>query len=107
MKNLYTLILLVALGFTQWSCAPSGQRVEGSLTNAQNLQVFLDQVIMGKANSVIGKTDLDANGNFAMDFETPLAPGIYNFRIGAKRVNLFFDGSEKKVTINEQTIPSG
>ncbi len=99
MKNLYTLILFVALIFTQWSCAPSGQTVEGSLTNAQNLQVFLDQVVMGKANSVIGKTDLDANGNFAMNFETPLAPGIYNFRIGAKRVNLFFDGSEKKVTI--------
>ena len=100
MKNLYTLILFLALVFTQWSCAPSGQRVEGTLTNAQNLQVFLDQVIMGKANSVIGKTDLDANGNFAMDFETPLAPGIYNFRIGAKRVNLFFDGTEQRVTIN-------
>lgn len=99
MKNLYTLILLIALVFTQWSCAPSGQRVEGSLTNAQNLQVFLDQVVMGKANSVIGKTDLDANGNFAMDFETPLAPGIYNFRIGAKRVNLFFDGTERTVSI--------
>lgn len=100
MKNLYTLILFIALVFTQWSCAPSGQRVEGSLTNAQNLQVFLDQVVMGQANTVIGKTDLDANGNFAMDFETPLAPGIYNFRIGAKRVNLFFDGTERKVVIN-------
>lgn len=100
MKNLYTLILFVALSFTQWSCAPSGQSVEGSLANAQNLQVFLDQVVMGKANTVIGKTDLDANGNFAMNFETPLTPGIYNFRIGAKRVNLFFDGTERKVVIN-------
>lgn len=99
MKNLYTLLLLIALVATQWSCAPSGQRVEGSLANAQNLQVFLDQVVMGKANSVIGKTDLDANGNFAMDFETPLSPGIYNFRIGAKRVNLFFDGTERQVVI--------
>ncbi|MBX2878074.1 MAG: TlpA family protein disulfide reductase [Saprospiraceae bacterium] len=100
MKNLYTLILFVALTVTHWSCAPSGQRVEGTLANAQNLQVFLDQVVMGKANSVIGKTDLDANGNFALNFETPLAPGIYNFRIGAKRVNLFFDGTERNITIN-------
>lgn len=100
MKNLYTLFLLMALAATQWSCAPSGQTVEGTLTNAQNLQVFLDQVVMGKANSVVGKTDLDASGNFSMHFETPLAPGIYNFRIGAKRVNLFFDGSERTVTIN-------
>ncbi len=100
MKNRYTLILFIALVFSQWACAPSGQRVEGSLANAQNLQVFLDQVVMGKANSVIGKTDLDASGNFAMDFETPLAPGIYNFRIGAKRVNLFFDGTERNISIN-------
>lgn len=100
MKNLYTLILLLALGFNQWSCAPSGQTFEGTLANGQNLQVFLDQVVMGKANSVIGKTDLDANGNFAMHFEEPLPPGIYNFRIGAKRVNLFFDGTERNVMIN-------
>lgn len=54
---------------------------------------------MGKVNSVIGKIDLDVNGNFVMNFEILFVFGIYNFWIGVKWVNFFFDGSEKKVII--------
>jgi len=100
MKNLYTLAFFFALAFSMSSCAPEGQSLEGTMANAQNLQVFLDRVVMGKANSVVGKTDMDAAGNFKLTFEEPLTPGIYNFRIGAKRINLFFDGTEGKVVLN-------
>ncbi|MEZ5043544.1 MAG: TlpA disulfide reductase family protein [Saprospiraceae bacterium] len=100
MKNVYTLILFFAIALSQWSCAPSGQRLEGTMANGQNLQMFLDRVVMGKANTVVGKTDLDNAGNFVLTFEEPIIPGIYNFRIGAKKVNLFFDGTERNVVLN-------
>ncbi|PTM13734.1 MAG: alkyl hydroperoxide reductase [Bacteroidetes bacterium] len=81
------------------ACNPKGLVIEGEIANAANLQVFVDEVRLGKASNVLNKADLGADGSFKLSFEDGLPAGIYNLRIGAKRVNLVFDGSEKQVKL--------
>lgn len=103
MKNTLHVFLLVTLAFLSWQCGDSvtnGTVVKGKIENAANMQAFVDQVIIGKASSIAGKTDLDANGNFEIPFPNGIAPGIYNLRIGAKRINLALNGTEKTITID-------
>lgn len=102
MKNTFNIFLLVTIAFLSWQCSESvteGTIVKGQIDNAANMQAFVDRVVIGKASSIIGKTDLDGNGNFEIVFPEGIEPGIYNLRIGAKRMNLALDGSEKAITI--------
>ncbi|MEN0003715.1 MAG: TlpA disulfide reductase family protein [Bacteroidota bacterium] len=102
MKNRFQLLLLFFLAILTMQCeqAVEGTVLRGSIQNAGNLQAFLDHVVIGKANTIVGKTTLDGNGNFELAFPEGLTPGIYNLRVGAKKVNLAFDGSESVVTLN-------
>lgn len=104
MKNRINLLIALVLALLTFQCQESidGVVLRGSIQNAGNLQAFLDHVVIGKANTIVGKTTLDGNGNFEMAFPEGLTPGIYNLRIGAKRVNLAFNGKESIVTINGQ-----
>jgi peroxiredoxin len=81
------------------ACNSKGLVIEGKIENAANLQVFVDEVRLGKASNVLNKADLGADGSFSLSFEEGLPAGIYNLRIGAMRVNLVFDGSEKQVKL--------
>lgn len=98
-----TALLLIAgvIALTAWQCETpvKGTVITGEIKNAQNIQVFLDQVMIGKASNVLAKADADANGNFEFAFPEGIPAGIYQLRLGAKRVNLAMDGSEKKVVI--------
>ncbi len=94
----YLLVFFMAMTF--WFCAKEqGTTIQGQITNAQNIQAFLDQVTIGKASNVLAKADIDANGNFSFNFPEGIQPGIYNLRIGARKINLAFDGKESKVNI--------
>ncbi len=83
------------------SCAsdPPGTTITGTITNGANLQAYFDQMGIGTANNIIGKTDLDASGNFTLNFPEGLKPGPYRVRIGAQKVNLVLNGEEKKINI--------
>ena len=102
MKNLLGFLILISIAFGGMQCSSTdaaklpGTTIQGNISNAQNLQVFIDEVMVGKASSVIGKTDIDASGNFQINFPDGL-DGIYNLRVGAKKVSLVFDGSERVV----------
>lgn len=103
MKSTFNIFLLVTLTFLGWQCGESvteGTIVKGKIDNAANMQAFVDRVVIGKASSIVGKTDLDGNGNFEIVFPEGINPGIYNLRIGAKRMNLALDGTEGTITIN-------
>lgn len=88
-------ILLVAVS----ACGPKGLTIDGQLANAANLKVVLDEVRLGKASNVVSQVDMDANGNFKLTFEETLPAGIYNLRIGAKRINLVLKGNESQINI--------
>lgn len=101
MKKFITLLSSLVLIVLLWQCAPQkGTVIEGQLSNTQeNMQVFFDEVFIGKASNVLGKTDIKG-GQFELAFPEGLNSGVYNLRIGAKRISLVLEGTEKKVTIN-------
>lgn len=103
MRRTFNLFLLVSLAFLSWQCSESvseGTVIKGKIDNAANMQAFVDRVIIGKASSIVGKSNLDGQGNFEIAFPEGIDPGIYNLRIGAKRINLALDGSEQEISLN-------
>ncbi len=100
MKNTIKSLVFIALAFSLWQCSSPGTTIEGTITNANDLQIFLDKVEIGKANAVLAKDQIDNAGNFSFNFPEGIEPGIYNLRVGAQRVNLAFSGQENKVTLN-------
>lgn len=103
MKRTVNIFLLITLAFLGWQCSEKvteGTVVKGQIQNAANMQAFIDLVMIGKASHIVGKTELDGNGNFQIAFPEGIDPGIYNLRIGAKRMNLALNGTEKAVEIN-------
>ncbi len=101
MRKIAILLIAGVLAFTTWQCETpvKGTVITGEVTNASNLQVFLDHVVIGKASNVLAKAEVDANGNFEFEFPEGIPAGIYQLRLGAKRVNLAMDGTEKLVEI--------
>lgn len=103
MRKAITIVLSMAIAvlFTQCATESAGTVVSGTIQNAANLQAFLDKVAVGQnaANNIIGKSEIDGNGNFSIAFPEGIDAGIYRIRVGAKKMNLVFNGSEKKVSI--------
>ena len=104
MRKILTLVSLFVVALLTWQCQQDlpGTTIEGKITGADNLQVFVDKVVFGQANAVIGKSEVSNSGDFSVNFPEGLAPGIYNVRIGAKRVSLILDNNEKNVQVNGQ-----
>lgn len=107
MKNTITFVFAIAIAILGMGCGSSGgydgpgSIISGNIKNAANLQAFLDLVSVGSgANNIIAKTEIDAAGNYRFDLADGVDAGIYRLRIGAKRVNLVFDGTEKDVRVN-------
>jgi peroxiredoxin len=100
-SQLHLLILTAFAGILmQCNSTPEGTRIEGAMKNAGGTQVYLDKVVINQASNVLSKADVAADGSFRLDFPEGLDAGIYNLRIGAKRLNLVLDGSEKVVAVN-------
>ena len=101
MKNFLFLILPLAAALSLSQCAglEKGAVVEGTIQNAGNLQAFIDKVVIGQANSVISKADINGAGKFEFSFPDGMEAGVYNLRIGARRINLITNGDEKKISI--------
>lgn len=77
-----------------------GTVIRGTIQNAANLQVYLDQVVINKANQVLNKVDADANGAFEFNYPEGLQAGVYRLRIGAQKLVLILSGKEGLVELN-------
>jgi len=101
MRKITVILAAFFLVLTTWQCSglQKGVVISGQLTNAQNIQAFLDYVVIGRANNVVSKVDVNSSGKFEFEFPEGLEAGIYNLRFGARRINLVLDGTEKKVEI--------
>jgi len=73
--------------------------VSGQLDGAANLQAFFDKLQINKASEIVNKTTIGADGSFKLNFDNGLAPGMYRIRVGAQKINLFLDGTEKSVAV--------
>lgn len=81
--------------------AAKGTTIQGTIKNASNLQVYFDKtpIVQSKANQILGKTTMDAAGNFSLSIPDGVDPGFYRLRVGAKGLSLVFDGEERMVNI--------
>ena len=77
-----------------------GSMINGTITNAGGLQLFLDHINYNNSNDVIAKAEVESNGNFEIKMEDRLEKGVYRIRIGVKKAFFVFDGTEKIITIN-------
>lgn len=101
MRKIATILAAFLLVLASWQCnsLQKGTVISGEFTNAQNMQAFLDYVVIGRASSVVSKVDVSSSGKFKFEFPEGLEPGIYNLRLGARRINLVLDGTEKNVEL--------
>lgn len=114
MKNgIFSLLVLALIGL-QISCggdsatsstassaasSANGLTVSGQITGAENLKVYLDAENFA-ATRVMGTAEIDGSGNYSLSIPDGLKPGRYRLRIGARKLGLVFDGTEKNVTIS-------
>jgi peroxiredoxin len=85
--------LKLGIILTLFSCGGSkdGTVIKGTIQNSGNMEVYVDELIFGLPNTVAGKSQTNANGSFELSFPEGLRPGIYNLRIGAKRINFILE----------------
>ncbi len=78
-------IAIIAILASCGATTPKGTVISGAISDASDLQVFLDKMSMNNKADVIGKATADASGNFSISFEEPIEEGIHRLRIGAQR----------------------
>ena len=100
MRNISRLFLLAGVLALLNSCAPDGLTIQGKIKGAENLEAFLDEVIIGKAATILGKSEISSDGQFKLKFPEGLPQGVYNLRVGASHINLVLGGTENKVQID-------
>lgn len=96
MKRALTLLFLLTISLLAIQCSdstPVGTNISGTIEEAADLQVFLDHIMINKANQVIEKVAADKEGSFAFSFPEGLNPGVYRLRIGSKKVNFILEES--------------
>lgn len=96
----YSIILLLGLSLItacgEGGSSSSGTVIEGNISDAQDMQVFFDLILLNNT-SVVGKSPVDSDGSFKIELPEGHEPGIYRLRVGSQRALFFLDGSEKKI----------
>ncbi len=125
MKN-STFLLLISLSFLFWQCGDKAQNsasetssnsasaaapqvkstptggttINGKIEGASDMQVFFDKSGLDNRTEVVGKVNAGPDGSFAYTLDQALEPAIYRIRIGAQKIFLPFNGTEKAITVN-------
>lgn len=72
----------------------------GNLTNSGNLKIFVDESNIENSNRVVGKAEIDSDGNFEVPISDGFNAGVYRVRIGAQKAYLITTGAEKSIRIS-------
>ncbi|MFM8361128.1 MAG: peroxiredoxin family protein [Haliscomenobacter sp.] len=99
MKTAFHLFFAALALLTLTQCETKGTVIKGKITGGENLQVFLDGVVIGKAANILGKADIGSSGDFKLSFPEGLEAGVYTLRVGASRINLVLNGDEKDIAL--------
>lgn len=101
MKNL-TLGLFISTIISIASCGAitsKGTNISGNISDAPSMKVYLDKVSPNNNTVVLGQTDTDANGDFAIKLEESIEPGVYRLRIGAGKAFLVLEDASSTVSV--------
>jgi len=101
MKKIKSLLflLLPILSILSACQGQVGHALKGSIQNAANLQVILEQSHFDRSNVAVGRASCDADGKFEIKLEKPLEEGLYRLSVGAKRMYFILDGKETVVEV--------
>lgn len=101
MKKIQFLAILLFLPAAALfsGCKQEGYAVKGSIQNAANLQVVLEQAFFQGQPTALGRVTCDGSGQFKIEQKEPLQAGVYRLSIGAKRMFLVLDGKESGLNI--------
>ncbi len=72
----------------------------GNFTNGGNLKIFVDESNIENSNRVVGKAEIDSNGNFEVPISEGFKAGVYRVRIGAQKAYLITTGAEKSIRLS-------
>lgn len=102
LRSISRLSIWGFLAMAMFACQtnPEGLTIKGDIEGSENLQVFIDHVVIGKANTVLAREQINGNGQFTINLEDGVEPGIYNVRIGAKRVSIALEKGDTDKTIS-------
>jgi len=97
--GLLTAYLLVAIGFL--SCkTETGTTIKGNITGADNLTAYLDVKSLKNQVQSLANTQVDGKGKFSINIPEGIDPGLYRLRVGAKGIDLVFNGTEGRIDIS-------
>lgn len=83
------------------SCsALSGTKITGTLTGAENMTVYLDNVTLTKQPEIILQETVGADGKFTFKLPDGIKKGVYRLRVGEQAAEIISDGTEKDIVIN-------
>ncbi|NNE29437.1 MAG: TlpA family protein disulfide reductase [Saprospiraceae bacterium] len=96
----FLILLLGSLAISSCNQSPKGTTISGEISDAANLQVFMDKITLVNKSDVLQKADIDNQGKFDLNFPEGLASGIYRIRIGAKRAFVVLGENDKGLSMN-------
>jgi thiol-disulfide isomerase/thioredoxin len=101
MKKIKSLLFLLfpVMSFLSACQGQEGHVLKGTIQNAANLQVVLEQSHFDRSNVAIGRASCDADGKFEIKLEKPFEEGLYRLSVGAKRMYFILDGKETVIDI--------
>ena len=100
--KMISFLFFLIIGFSLQSCdnSPQGLNIQGNLSDATNINVSLEQIVIGENPRPLMSTTTDGEGNFEFDFEKAPRPGIYRIRVGAQGGDFVLAGEEAEIRIN-------
>jgi thiol-disulfide isomerase/thioredoxin len=97
LKYMYILLFPVVM---VTSCgAIKGTVISGTVKGAENMTVYLDEVLLTQQPNILAQATAGADGSFKISFPEGVKKGSYKLRIGDQGISLLFDGSEKEVVV--------
>ncbi|MCC7507353.1 MAG: AhpC/TSA family protein [Saprospiraceae bacterium] len=99
-KSLLLLLLPVIFLFAACQAGEEGYVFKGTVKDAADLQVKLEQSFFDRTTFALGSAKCDANGKFSLKQEKPFERGLYVLTVGDKKMYFMLDGSEKSVSFS-------
>ena len=93
---IFTLIILIGF-FSSCSALKKGTEIQGNITGAGNMSVYLDQISLTSQSNILLTEKANEKGEFTFSLPDGLKTGLYRIRIGEQIADLISNGKEKKV----------
>jgi thiol-disulfide isomerase/thioredoxin len=95
----FILLLLPILAILSSCEGMGGYGIKGTIANAANQQVTLEQSHFDRSNISLGQATTDANGKFELKLDHAYEEGLYRLTVGAKKMYFILNGKEKTIEL--------